>query len=698
MSDAGTKEEPYEDTPSGWAKRWEVEFASFKKFSEGWRKEAEEAEKRLVDDREAVARPDYKLALFPANVDTLRALLFGNTPRTDVVRRFADFGDDVARVAGEMLERNLNEDDTGNVALAEEAERALDDRLAPGLAVLRVRYNANVKTTEVPPKTKKGPDGADVLDEETGEPVVLAEGYKEESREDEKAEVEYVHWRDFRWSPARVWKEVRWVAFRAEMSRKALVKRFGDAGKLVPLGAKRNADGRAESGGDAQRFNPWQRADVWEVWDKETKRVYWVVEGYSKTLDIQDDPLELDDFLPCPKPWLANPTNARFLPRTDLSLAKDQYDEIDELENRIACLIKAVKVVGGYDASVPALGQMLKKKDGELVAVPNWAMFGEKGGIKGSVDFFPLDMVVAAIDKLTEKQSEQVAKLNQVTGMSDIIRGQAQAGVTATEQSIKARFASVRLKRLQDGFAALVTGAQALRAELICKRYEAPTILARANMANTPEAQMPAKDCPAMMGPNGQPVPATKPDGTPLRSMLDEAVELLKDQHHCYRIEVKPESVALTDYAAIKQERTELMQAFASYMQMMAMPGAGPLMPVAQVVFQWLVAGLKGATSIEGALDSAFAQMQQQRAAAAQQPQRPDPKLQAQQLKGQQDQQQTQLELQADLQRNAAEVQGDVQRQAAQAHFNIMENTARERAKTLAGIDAVLSPQTGGGA
>ena len=47
------------------------------------------------------------------------------------------------------------------------------------------------------------------------------------------------------------------------------------------------------------------------------------------------------------------------------------------------------------------------------------------------------------------------------------------------------------------------------------------------------------------------------------QAFVQGAMQLLRDQFSCYRIIVKPEAISLTDYAALKQERTEIIQGIA---------------------------------------------------------------------------------------------------------------------------------------
>jgi hypothetical protein len=205
---------------------------------------------------------------------------------------------------------------------------------------------------------------------------------------------------------------------------------------------------------------------------------------------------------------------------------------------------------------------------------------------------------------------------------------------------------------------------QAIRAEIMAKHFDAQTIIERSNVLQTSDAQL-----------------------------APQAVALLKDEHACYRIQVKPEAISLTDYAALKSERTEVLAAVGGFLQMAAPVAqfAPQMAPFMLKMLQWVVAGIKGASEIESVLDQAVSQATQaaQQPPPPPQPPPPDPKLQAIQLKGQLDTQHKQMDLQHDLMRIQANTQSDAQKQAAQAHYNILESDAKLRSQAVAEVASV---------
>ena len=521
----------YKNTPQGMQKYWEVEFeAAEKRLQKFWRRSDRTVtaltDKRPDDVGGALSpRRAYKVNLFASNTQTQRAILYGNAPEVVVTRRFSDANDDEARVAGEMLERVLNTDiayDSDTYATA--IGQSLDDRLTVGMGNARIRYEADYEDM---------PDIPAITHPLTGEELAPAvEGQEKITRE--KVCVDYISWRDQAWSVARTFNEVRWWAFRSYQSRDEMEDNFGaEVAKGVPY-SKQNGNDGSWRNEDAMRKDPWERCEVWEVWSKERKKVYWFVRGYSKVLKEEKDPYELEGFWPFPRPMMANLTTSQFLATSDYALALDLYDEFDIVCMRIQRLVKAVKVVGLYNASAgKGIPRMLTEGfDQDMIPVEGWSNFVEKGGIAGNMQFLPLQDIVGALDKLRDYRQELKALLDEITGMGDVIRGASQyvgnGPATATEQSIKSKFASVRMQSLQDEFARFASDLQRLKAEIICKQFSPDTIRNMSNIERTFDNQP------------GQ---------------IEAAMSLLKSDFFNYRVEVKSDKIAMTDFTKLKNER-----------------------------------------------------------------------------------------------------------------------------------------------
>ena len=579
----------FKDTPTGWYKRWDSEMIAAGKRTKKWHKQSDKIQARYADRRGMHGSRGYstdevggggnafRVNLFNANVNTLRSMLYGSTPKVDVARRFADADDDAARVGSLMLNRMLNTSiEASGDDYKSTLQYCLDDRLLPGLAVARVTYECEMEDCEV-----------EALLDEEGEEV--AEGYTESRLVGESAPVRYVHWDDFRWGWARVWNEVPWIAFRSFMTKDAATKRFGKKFadqlnyKNKSISALVNKRLTAEETADA-----WDRAEVWEIWDKQTKKVFWWSYGFERILDMKKDPLQLYGFWPVPEPMLANIVSNLLLPQPDFAIAQDLYNEIDELETRIGIITTAVRVVGVYDEENDGIKRMLEEGfENDLIPAKNWAQFAEAGGIDGLVDWLPIADIVAALEKLVGMRVDAMALLYEVTGMSDIMRGHnGPDRETAVAASAKKQFASIRVQALQEEFARFASDLMTLKAEVISKHFEFKTILKDSNIMRTPDGQN--------------------------QELVMQALALIKQpEEAAWRIEVRPETVAMVDYDKMRGERGEFITGVATFLQ-----SAAPLaelapnsVPTLIEMLKWAVAGFKGSQDIEGILDRAIDEM-----------------------------------------------------------------------------------------
>jgi hypothetical protein len=146
---------------------------------------------------------------------------------------------------------------------------------------------------------------------------------------------------------------------------------------------------------------------------------------------------------------------------------------------------------------------------------------------------------------------------------------------------------------------------------------------------------------------------------------------LLRSRFRDYRVLVRPEDLAIQDYATLKQERSEALGALSQFIPQMveasqAIPGS---LPYLLEMMKWGLQGFRGINTIEGVLDQAIEAVKQ---APPQQPQGPSPeeqaKTQAETAKAAADVQKSQLGVQREqVNLQTAQVQAASEAQKAQA-------------------------------
>ena len=558
-----------------------------------WRTAGDKIVNRYLDIRGDDGAPDEssKYNIFWANVQIMTSALYATPPSPSVTRQNGDAKDDVARTSALMLERILSigvNRDASDMNAA--FKYGVNDRLVPGLGQVWLRYDCQTETYTIPA----------AVDPLTGQliPAVQAERITKE-----EAPCDYVHWRDFLWSPARTWEEVWWVARRCWMKKKAFITRFGQD-KYDDLKANYDSERKSGKGSSLPKGFAKGRIEVFEIWCEDTNTVYFMNTHCDDLLDKVADPLELDDFFPCPKPLLATHTTNTIVPRADYTMVQDQYGELDVLNDRITTLTKALRVVGVYDKTQGELSKLLTGNEFAMVAVDNWAMLAQNGGLKGSVDWFPVEQIAGVLEKLMVQRQAVIGQIYELTSISDIMRGASNARETAKAQTLKAQYSSVRLQLTQKDVARWVMHAMKIKAEIVCKHFQPESIIEQSQIMQTESS-----------------------------AFAQPAVALLKDYNAAqYRIEVGEDTLSLADYNAEREMRTEYITAVGQFLsQAGSIMGEAPeALPYLLRMVQWVTASFRGSSDIESVLDEAIAAASAPKPAAP-----PDPAIAAEQAKSQ---------------------------------------------------------------
>ena len=624
-----------------------------------WQARVKKLVKRYRDDtRGSGGNETAKFNILWSNVQTLIPAVYAKLPQADVQRRFGD-NDPVGRVAARLIERAIDFEIEHYPDFRATMKYDVEDRFLGGRGTSWVRYEPHVAPIGVED------DGLSITsDIEAGEgaPPPL------EQVEYERAPVDYVHWKDFGHSQGRTWEEVTCVWRWVYMTREAIVERFGEEmARTIPTD---QGPETLNAYRDSKR--QYNLAKICELWDKETLKVYWFCKGMPHFIDVREDPLGVEGFFPCPKPLYATTTSDNLVPVPDFVLYQDQAMELDILSDRIDGLVKALRVRGVYDASQPALQRLMTEGDNNaLIPVDKWAAFGEKGGLKGSIDLLPLDTIAQALLQCYQARSDIKSQIYEITGISDIIRGQSMASETATAQQIKGQYAGLRLRSLQEDVALYATEVIRLKAQVMCLHYQPQTILAYAAAEQMSDAD---------------------------KALIPQALQLIRDKPlRNFRIDIAADSLVQIDEAQEKQDRMQFLQAFGGFLQQALPVGqASPeLIPVMMDLLKYGVQAFKAARPLEGSIDAAVEQLKM----AAQQPrenpeaQRAQMVAQAEQAKAQMMMQVEQAKLQQASQVEAMKAQNDQQLESLKQQFEAQlaqQKIAAEQqmAKYKADLDA----------
>lgn len=627
------------------ARKWKDELGIAKKYFDKWTEDGRKIIQRYRDEEKGTGVKSTRFNIFWASMEVMKPSVFSRPPKVECERRFKD-ADQVGRAAATLLERATDYSIEAHQDFIEVAKAARDDWLLPGRGVLWERY---VPYMQIQAQISNDPESGDPQEQENGVETIAYE----------ESITDYIFWQDFRHNPTRNWNEVRWVARRAYMTKEELLERFDPTGEkkfddvpldFVPLDIQNDRQ-RSDLEKDA-----FKKAAIWEIWDKVTKKVYWVSEQYDRVLDEQNDPLKLKDFFPCARPLYATLTSDTLVPRAFFSMAEHQANEIDKLTERISVLTEALRCVGVCPPDAPELLRAFQV-DNTLIPIPNWNTFASRGGFDGILQWLPIDNVVKVLAELYEAREAALQKYYEVTGWSDIVRGATDPRETATAQGLKSQYASKRIQEKQEDMQRFLRDQIRIKAEIIAEHFQPETLR-------------------LMTGVDLQPGAA---------EVFEQAVALIRqDTMRCFRIDIETDSTIALDENLEKEKRSEYLEAVTGFIgsALPVIKETPELLPFAGEALMFLSRGFKAGRQMEGVLESCIAAISQSAQQQAENPQ-PDPEMmkiqaqqQSEQVRAQSDQVKMQMEqgkAQVQVQMDAAKFQLEQQKLALEMEMKQTE-------------------------
>lgn len=553
-----------------------------------WADEIAKAEKRYspfrnkgntVVDRYQLEKEDSDNDLYQdrfnilySSTETTKPSLYATTPKVQATKRHRDRENEVVTMATMLMEAvgqfGLEEVDFDGVM-----KNVVQDYLLPGLGQAWVRYDPKFERTSEP-------DAEEVTERLSSENI----------------ELDYVHYKDFVTGVGRTWKELPWIARRVYYNQAKAKARFGEkkAAQLAytyrPTDDGVNSKEYAGSGG--------AQAIIWEIWDKDNRKVIWYSQDYAPdVLDERKDPLRLKHFWPCPEPVRAVWTTRSFIPKSFYSQYKAQAEELDSITARIRHLTKALRLIGVYDGSQKELANLLNGEGNKLVAVENWAMFAQQGGVAGSMMFVPIKDVAAVLTELYRQRDIAKAEIYELTGFSDIQRGVSKASETLGAQQIKSDWAGSRLKDMQKEIQRFCRDVIAIMVEVMVEHFSEESLALYAGFEPPPvtdeeqaaaaqyamalsQYQQAAMQPPAPVLPGQPPAPAPQQPQKPPPTQnvlaiqqFQKVVKLIKsEKDRAAAIGIETDSTLMPDEAAEREDRMNFLSSAGAFLQQ-----AGPM-------------------------------------------------------------------------------------------------------------------------
>lgn len=670
-------------------RRWIAEIQGAQKDTryKQWLVKSQQITDRYRDQRNKSATQNVNTKRYNilwANVQTLGPAVYGKEPKPIAERRFLD-RDPSARLASMILERTL----AFQMSIGGFHESAMQaihkDYLLPGMGQMWVRYYPEFESSEVAKENAEVETQTDEADDEGFGEVYDKLAY-------ERLCFDYVYWRDFLWSPSRTWAEVPWVAKRCWLDYTECEEQFGeDIADRMTFGDPKNKDlVDTLTNEDNANLGKSKKAEVWEIWCKPERKVYFIApDSPGMTLKEQDDPLNLEGFWPCPPPLFATQTNDTIIPVPDFVEYQDQALELDDLTDRLDNIISAVRINGVYDSQWPALQRLLQKgQDNTMLPVDDWAKFtSEGGGIDKAISLVPIEPIVLALQTLTSAREQVLQDCYQITGISDIIRGQSDPNETATAQKIKANYATGRLGARQQHVADFCVNTIRIGAELIAEIFSDQSLRQMSGVDQLFNDQIRQ----AFEGATAPPKPDIPPNSPPqiqqqsqlqwqttwdsakrqaaeakqqeLEQQFQGALKILRsDKLRGFRVDIETDSTISDDLQndkqAVREFVTELITSIQGAEQTL---GAAPelIKPMGDTIL-WAMRKMRVGRSVEAGWEDAFDKLEKRVDDMKNQPPKPDPEM-----------------IKAQSQAQLAEVKGQATAQKAMSDEKIASMTAQ---------------------
>lgn len=585
-----------------------------------WHKTCDNLAKEYANlKRLASSRTDREFQMFYANLEVVKPSIYSRAPQPVAVPRFKD-RKPVPRKASEMMERALVT--SFDIEMVHETmKRVRDDLALFGRGVVWARYETYEKAEELK----------------------------------ECVRYEWVHRKDFLHEPARFWAEVGWVCRGTWLTKEQGQKRFGDGwgDDITYEEAKDTADA----------YQVEKKARVWELWHKGKDLVVWLHPNSKTVLDINAPHLSLEGFYPCPRPAFATLEDDSLVPVPDGCFYKDQLEEINELTARISSLSEALRLVVIYPAGAEGVGEAVEaaiaQTDNRRTWVPvaglgNLAM--QTGGkLQDAIWEMPVDKVAATITQLIALRRELISDVYQISGVSDIMRGETDANETLGAQQLKSQYGSIRIKDRQSEMVRLCDAILNIAGEIMAENFAPQTMISLSQIDLPKQADVLAQHQQAMMQEiqaaiqqveqgmaQGQPPPNPQQIEQAKQAIIlkhqneiaevvtvEKVFALLKAERiRPFVLQIATDSTIQPDENAEKAARSEFATAFAQ------MSGAlAPLMqaapkeaaPLSGAMLKFVLAPFRAGREMEQVIEEFVDQMTEK----AQQPPPPNPEAEA---------------------------------------------------------------------
>ena len=363
----------------------------------------------------------------------------------------------------------------------------------------------------------------------------------------------------------------------------------------------------------------FKRAEVWEIWDKNNKKVCYFCEGYNKGLlkEVEDE-YNLNNFFNIPRPLGVDSGFDKVnCPIPDYKYYEEQAKELDKISNRIIAILPYISMGGVYSSSLTT-----EEAEGFLQAIEKYhpVKLSPDADINKLIKERDLSKLAGVLTTLYQERQQTIAAIQEITGISDIVRGQSVASETATAQELKGNFAVSRLQPMQQEVEFFARDIVRIIAELLAENFDIVELVQAAGLKIFDMDKL-AKDFGEEL--EGQQIPPEqfgqaiqaklKPytneikagQATTINLMLEAAKILKSDKLRGWAIEVETDSTIRVDQNSEKQAALDFATALSTVsQQFLPLVQAGVISKEAfKSLLSYIMRRFEGSEEVEELLD-----------------------------------------------------------------------------------------------
>lgn len=421
------------------AKNWLQEIKNAQKAERTWRQQATKCWKKYSSS--STGTQQDIINIFAPNTDILLGAIFNTMPKPDIRRRFSKKNDQderkdklyraVATVADYSIQYYFDK-----FCMFDELEKEFKDGLITGRGVTMMTYDYDTENQDM-----------------NGQPV--------EVMGEQIFTVEYINYKDYLQEVADCDKNITWKARRLLLSKEEIEKEFGKKY------AKYMEFEYSKDKGKEQKITQ-KRAEVWEIWDKKTKKRIYMAPTYEngKVMREDKDPYRLENFFPFDV-YKTIDNGEDTIPTPEYEVYRGLNQQIQNAAMRIRALsdqhIKYMPVCNNKIQD--DLSASLQSEEGTTVGVNS----APTVDILAQVAAIPTAEAQSISLYLENRINVWLNQIWQLTGISDIMRGSTESNETATAQKYKGIFGSLRLQMREKAVQIRIKHIYRMLAEAICQ-------------------------------------------------------------------------------------------------------------------------------------------------------------------------------------------------------------------------------------